>query len=380
MYFRELESIIRRQLEQPEVIMLYGARQTGKSTLLEMLAQSLQQETPSRAVKILNCENPLVADILSGMNPEKIRQLFDQCPVVAFDEAQVVPGIGRILKLIYDDKLHSTRLIATGSSSFELSDSTGEPLTGRNIIFRLYPLSIGEIRKQHGWLRVLEKLDDLLIYGSYPGIVDLEPELRRQKLISLTGDYLFKDIFKFEKLRNPMLLRKLLKALALQVGSMVSNHELAQLAGVSPLTIERYLDLLEKSFVIFSIGSYGGNLRNELKKSRKYYFYDNGIRNAIINNFSQPSDRADMGALWENFCIAEKLKLNEHNRKTANLYFWRTYDGAEIDLLESYDGHLDAYEFKWNAAKKANLPAAFANKYTVGTFRVINPGNLHTLA
>lgn len=379
MYPRELQKLILEQINHPEVILIYGARQTGKSTLLDMLS-ARQQDLPENRFKILNCENPLVADALLSMNIERIRQLFGGASVIALDEAQVVPGIGRILKYVYDEYRPALHIIATGSSSFELADSAGEPLTGRNITFRLYPLSLKELDMQLGWLKVLERLDDLLIYGSYPAIVDLPPAEKQQKLITLTGDYLFKDIFKFERLRNPMLLRKLLKALALQVGNLVNFNELAQLAGVSPITIERYLDLLEKSFVIYSLGSFGGNLRNELKKSRKYYFYDNGIRNALINNFALPADRTDMGALWENFCISQLVKRNEYAGIHHNLYFWRTYDGAEIDLVEERNGQLTAWEFKYNPRKQAKVPPAFADKYPLQSFTVINPANFHLIA
>jgi len=373
MYPRELEHIISLQLERPEVIIIYGARQTGKSTLLEKKREKISN------LKILNCENPMIADILTGMNLEKIRLLFEDSPIVALDEAQVVPEIGRILKLIYDDKEFKVQLIATGSSSFDLSDSIGEPLTGRNARFCLYPLSLNEIKTRMGWLKTLETLDQLLIYGSYPAIADLPPVEKQNKLIALTGDYLFKDIFKFERLRNPLLLRKLLKALALQVGSIVSIHELSQLTGVSSVTVERYLDLLEKSFVIFSLGSFSSNLRNELKKSRKYYFYDNGVRNAIINNFSMPSERTDIGPLWENFCISQIVKAIEYSQIKANIYFWRTYDGSEIDLVTEHNGQFRAYEFKWNLKKSARLPSGFAGKYPVESFTLINPGNLHLL-
>lgn len=373
MYARELENIINIQLSKPEIILIYGARQTGKSTLLELLS------TKTEKLKILNCENPLVADILTSMNPEKIRLLFDNNEVIGLDEAQVIPEIGRILKFIYDNKDFKVQIIATGSSSFDLSNSAGEPLTGRNITFRLYPLSLSELRSEKGWLKTIELLDQWLIYGTYPATIDLQPQQKQNKLISLTGDYLFKDIFKFERLRNPMLLRKLLKALALQIGSIVSLQELSQLTGVSSITVERYLDLLEKSFVIFSLHSYSSNLRNELKKSRKYYFYDNGIRNAVINNFAMPAERTDIGALWENYCIAEIVKSMEYKQVKSNLYFWRTYDGSELDLVSEYNGQLSTYEFKWSIRKTARLPVGFANKYAVNSFQLINPENLHFL-
>jgi predicted AAA+ superfamily ATPase len=241
----------------------------------------------------------------------------------------------------------------------------------------MFPLSLAEISEKKGYLNVEEMLDELLVYGSYPGIIDLPLSEKKKKLMDLTGDYLFKDIYKFEQVRNPDVLRKLLKAIALQVGNLVSVPELASLTGVSVITAERYLDLLEKSFVIFRLGSYSNNLRNELKKSRKYYFYDNGVRNAVLNNFISVSERTDIGALWENFCVSEYLKRNENRGILSNLYFWRTYDGAEIDMVEERDGKLFAFEFKWNVKRKVAIPFSFRENYDVESIEVINREKLY---
>lgn len=373
MYYRDILEEIDRQLNWPEIILLFGARQTGKSTLLKLLSKK------HRDLKILDCEQPVVYDALHEINMPKIRALFDEKEIIAFDEAQTIPEIGKILKLLYDDKKNKIRLIATGSSSFELSNKTGEPLTGRNISFKLFPLSIHEISRQKGWQYFLENLEEFLIYGSYPGVVDLSAKEKRVKLLSLSNDYLFKDIFKFEQLRNPDVLRKLLKAIALQVGNLVSYQELATLTGVSKQTVVRYLDLLEKSFIIFRLGSFSGNLRNELKKRQKYFFYDTGIRHAIINNFAGMADRSDAGAIWENFCVSEIIKANSNNRLFSNFYFWRTYDGAEIDLVEERDGKITAWEFKWNPGRKPKMPVTFSDKYNVIDYKVISPGNLYLL-
>lgn len=370
MYSRDIEKIVESWIASPEIIVLFGARQVGKSTLLEILL-SKQDE-----MIILNCENPVISDVLQSRDVNRILALFDGKRIVALDEAQEIPEIGKILKLLYDDKRITQKLIATGSSSFELANKTGEPLTGRNIKFKLFPLSINEIALKKGWINILESLNDLLVYGSYPGIVDLLPSEKKMKLLTMSGDYLFKDIYKFEQLRNPEILRKLLKALALQLGNLVSIPELANLTGVSALTVERYLDLLEKSFVIFRLGSFSSNLRNELKKSRKYYFYDNGIRNAVLNNFVPIDERTDIGALWENFCISEYLKLNENKGIFSNYYFWRTYDGAEIDLVEERDGKLFTFEFKWNPNKTATIPESFMSGYQVSELKVINRDQL----
>ena len=373
MYDRELVNTIENQLKRPEISLLFGARRTGKSTLLKLLADKFGK------MKILNCESPDVYDALNEINIPKIKALFDDNKIIAFDEAQTIPEIGKILKLLFDENENNIQFIATGSSSFELSNKTGEPLTGRNISFNLFPLSIKEISKKKGWQFFVENLNEFLVFGSYPGVVDLSAQEKRLKLLSLTNDYLFKDIFKFEQLKNPEILRKLLKAIALQVGNLVSFQELASLLGVSKQTIARYLDLLEKSFIIFRLGSFSGNLRNELRKRHKYYFYDTGIRNAVLNNFAGMNERADAGAIWENYCVAEIIKANNYKQLFSNFYFWRTYDGAEIDLVEEIDGRITTYEFKWNLGRKAKLPASFANKYNVTNFHVINPGSIYLL-
>jgi hypothetical protein len=374
MYQREIIKVINKWLASPEIIILIGARQVGKSTLIEMLAKS------GNKINILNCENPIVADILKSKNINDILSLFgEQNDIVALDEAQDIPEIGKILKLLYDDKRVKHKIIATGSSSFELSNKTGEPLTGRNLKFKLYPLSISEISYNLQWLEMLESLSSLLIYGTYPGIIDLPADKKKKKLLTLSGDYLFKDIYKFEQVRNPEVLRKLLKALSLQIGNLVSINELASLCSTSTITVERYLDLLEKSFVIFKLGSFSKNLRNELKKSRKYYFFDLGIRNALLNNFIPLEERTDIGGMWENFCIVEYMKTIEYAERNANLYFWRTYDGAEIDLIEEYEGKLYAFEFKWNEKKKATLPKSFSEQYNVEAFATINRRNFNML-
>lgn len=373
-YTRTIVKLIEKWLDAPEIIILIGARQVGKSTLMQILLQN------GLNINILNCENPIVADILQSRNTNEIRSLFgEENTVVALDEAQDIPNIGKILKLIYDDKKVKHKIIATGSSSFDLSTKVGEPLTGRNLKFNLYPLSIDEIMRGKQWLEMLELIPSLLIYGAYPGIIDLPVDEKTKKLLTLSSDYLFKDIYKFEQVRNPEILRKLVKALALQIGNLVSVNELANLCSTSTITIERYLDLLEKSFVIFKVGTFSKNLRNELKKSRKYYFYDLGIRNAVLNNFVRLEQRTDIGALWENFCIVEYMKTLEYAGQSSNLYFWRTYDGAEIDLIEEREGKLYTFEFKWNEKKNASLPKSFSDKYTVEEFTVINRRNFNKL-
>jgi len=370
---RGLEIIIEKWLSQKEIIILYGPRQTGKSTLLHLLLN----DNPDAL--ILNCERPDLAAIMETKDLSALKLVFGNKKIIAFDEAQKIKDIGALLKLIYDDTSFDQKIIATGSSSFELANKIVEPLTGRNVKFLLLPLSIEELVKEHDWLWFLENLNSIILYGSYPGLIYDTGEIKTKKLFELTSDYLFQDILTNENLRNSALLRKLLKALALQIGSQVSFHELSRLLGVSSQTIEKYLDLLEKSFIIFSLSSYSRNLRTEIKKSRKYYFYDLGIRNAILSNFTPMDSRTDSGAIWENFCVLERLKFNTIHQPFTNMYFWRTYDGAEIDLVEEADGKIKLFEFKLSEKGKARLPKSFTDNYSVLDKKIITRKNIQDL-
>lgn len=372
MYSRTLQKQIDRWINKREVIVVYGARQVGKTTLLKVI---LSKEKSSL---ILNCELPSVATLLENRDIVAIRQLFGTHRVVGLDEAQKVRDIGKTLKLIYDE-LPEYKIITTGSSSFDMANKLAEPLTGRNIKFALYALSLEEIKLKKGWLDVIQHIGELLVYGSYPGIIDLPNDEKQLKLEQLGSDYLYQDILIYDTIKNSSVLRKLLKLLALQVGSQLSTNELSVSLGVSRSKVEKHLDLLEKCFVIFSLGSLSGNLRNEIKKSRKYYFYDNGLLNAVTGNFSPVSNRSDIGALWENFCISERIKQNSYHQKHANFYFWRTYDGAEVDLVEEINGKYSVWEFKWNKRRKPALPDSFRSKYQPENYQVVSPENLHLL-
>lgn len=373
MFQRDIQAILQQWMEEKEVIILYGPRQSGKTTLIGMLLN----DDPSALV--LNCERPEVADILESKDLARIRLLFGEKNTIALDEAQRIHDIGPILKLLYDSPEFTQKLIATGSSSFEISDRIVEPLTGRNIKFLLLPLSINEISGGKGWLWTMENLRSLMIFGCYPGLINTTGEIRTRKLFELTSDYLFRDILIHESLRNSPLLRKLLKALALQMGSQVSFHELSRLLGASSPTIEKYIDLLEKSFIIFPLASFSRNLRNEIRKSRKYYFYDLGVRNALISNFNDLDSRTDTGAIWENFCILERLKHNQVHHPYTKMYFWRTYDGAEIDLVEERDGKLHLFEFKWSGRSRGGIPKSFEDTYNISQKKIISPENIHEL-
>ncbi|MGM0650899.1 MAG: ATP-binding protein [Bacteroidota bacterium] len=371
MYKREIENIISKYLDNDKILILYGPRQTGKTTFIEYFLKGYKH------AKLLNCEHPEIFDILSRGKPEEIALLLGNNKIIALDEAQVIPDIGKKLKLIYDTYGSKYKIIATGSSSFELSGKLHEPLTGRNLKFNIFPLSYREIIQKHDWLWWRQKQNEMLIYGTYPGIIDLPVNDKKLYINSLASDYLFKDIVNFENIRNSDKLRKLLKALAWQVGSQVSYNELAQTVGMSQPTVVKYLDLLEKSFIIFKLSAFSKNLRNELKKSYKYYFIDNGIRNAVIQNFSPMHMRNDSGALWENYCISERMKYVRYVDFFRQLYFWRTYDGSEIDLIEQTDEKIYAFDFKFGKHKKHRFSKSFVDTYKPKQTKTINPDTIH---
>jgi hypothetical protein len=372
MYKRLIEKSIRNWISSREILIIYGARQVGKTTFIHQFLDGTDDSL------ILNCELPDVFDVLQNRDLQAIKFLFGQNKIIALDEAQSIPQIGKTLKLIYDE-LPEYKLIVTGSSSFELSSHITEALTGRNIKFKVFPLSLNELSQKYDGLQLTQKLNELLVFGTYPGIVDLLVDLKNRKLNELASDYLFKDILIHESIKNPAVLRKLLKALAFQVGSQVSINELSGLLGISRQTVEKYIELLEKSFIIFKLGSFSSNLRNEIKKSFKIYFYDNGIRNAIIANLNIVSNRNDMGILWENFCVSEIIKQSLTLGLNKEFFFWRTYDGAEIDLLEVKNNKINTYEFKWINKRKQNLPISFKEKYSPVNYNVISSNNFYEL-
>lgn len=373
MYQRFIQNDIENWIGKHKVLILYGARQVGKSTILRMLKEHHE------SMIILNAENTIVQEILVSNDLQRIKFLFGNNRIVAIDEAQKIENIGSILKYIFDNLNKDIQVIATGSSSFELSNKLTEPLTGRNIKFTVYPFSLGEIlaSKSNDW--VIENLNNLLIFGQYPELIDFEIQDKIRILENLSIDYLFQDILKLDNLLNANLLTKLLKAVAYQIGSELSFLELAQLLGISPQTVQNYLDLLEKSFVLISLNSINKNMRNEIKKNKKYYFVDLGLRNALISNFSAIENRNDKGALWENFCIVERIKLHSTAIRRPNLYFWRTYDKAEIDLVEELDGNFNLFEFKFKNKKIVKFPQSFLSNYPVGSQKVITTDNLYEL-
>ena len=359
MFARFLVSELKRRWFSGKVLLLTGARQTGKTTLVKAF---LADEGYLPHTRFFNCDNITDRALLQGKDLAFLIQLVGNFKVIFIDEGQKVPGIGETLKLLVDHFGKEKQLIITGSSSINLLNQTQEPLTGRKWVYQLYPLSLGEIYPNGDLLPALKALEERLVYGSYPEIVNTTGlDDKAERLTELSSSYLYKDIFEFQQVKNPDVLVRLLKALALQIGSEVAYNELASLVGIDKNTVERYVDLLEKNFVLFRLPPYFQNKRKEISKMRKVFFYDTGVRNALLNNFLPLDSRNDVGALWENFMIVERLKYRSKHKIGADAYFWKTYPGAEVDLVEARDGKLYGYEFKWSPSKTVfKAPAAWA--------------------
>lgn len=365
---RKLLQRIQEKLFRGKAIILLGPRQTGKTTLFREVTENQKKE-----VLWLDADEPIVRTSLTNVNIAELRKLIGNHKIVVIDEAQQIKNIGLTLKLI-TDHLPEIQLLVSGSSALELAEELSEPLTGRKFEYFLYPLSYEELTDRHGWLEEKRLLDHRIIYGSYPEVVTTADE-PLEVLTLLAGSYLYKDIFKYKDLRRPELLESLLQALAFQLGSQVSYHELSQQIGADSETVQRYIELLEKTYVIFRLRSFSRNLRNEIKKSRKIYFYDNGIRNALVSNFNPLNLRNDRGVLFENYLVSERMKFLHYNGIVANRFFWRTHQQQEIDYIEERGGILHAFEFKWNPATKAKMPATFINAYGNSTFKLITSEN-----
>ena len=369
MYKRDLQSVIQERCFQGKAIILLGARQVGKTTLLKKIIQEQHVEA-----LYLNCDEPQTVVALTNCNLKELQMIVGANKFVVIDEAQKVDNIGLTLKLIVDN-MPDVQVIATGSSAFELRNCLNEPLTGRKYEYQMFPISSKEIYQSSGYLDLKGLLETRLIYGSYPDILNHANDAR-ELLRMLTDSYLYKDILATDNLRKPDVLDKLLRALAFQVGSEVSYNELAQTVGTDSKTVERYIELLEKCYIIFRLHGLSRNLRNELKKAKKIYFYDNGVRNAVIQQFAPLELRNDAGALWENFFISERVKRNHYQLNYCNTYFWRTKSQFEIDYIEEQNGQMTVFEMKWNP-KKANtsIPDAFLKAYDVKETVIITPDN-----
>ncbi|MFH1610941.1 MAG: ATP-binding protein [Patescibacteria group bacterium] len=365
---RKIQKNIQKRLFKNKVIVVYGARQVGKTTLVKQILKEHKGKN-----LYLNCELLSVKQNLEIQEAEKLKQYLGDNKLIVLDEAQKISNIGLILKILVDT-YPEMQIIATGSSSFDLANKTSEPLTGRVDKFTLYPFSIEEINQKNNKFDIDAKLENIMRFGSYPEIFSLGEVDAINRLNEISSNYLYKDILTFENLKKSDLILDLLQLLALQLGNEVSYHEIAKQLGVSRLTIKKYIDLLEKSFVIFKLRAFSRNLRKEISKSVKIYFYDLGIRNSLIQNYNKLNIRNDKGALWENLMIIERIKFISYNNIHANQYFWRTYDQQEIDYMEEKDGKLYAYEFKYNK-DKSKYPKEFMSNYKNTEFKIINNKN-----
>jgi len=368
MYNRIPKSSIKQDFFQGKAIIVAGARQTGKTTLAKEIIDEFGLET-----RYFNCDNTSDQDMLSNKDLEFLKGLVGNAKIIFIDEGQKVPTIGQTLKLLVDYFGKKKQILVTGSSSFNLLYKTEEALTGRKFVYHLHPLSLEELHPKKDMLGAFKSLEQHLVFGSYPEIAGVIPtEKKINRLKELTSSYLDQDILEFQQVKNSVLILNLLKALAFQIGSEVSYTELGNMLDIDKRTVERYVDLLEKNFIIFKLGPYFTNKRKEISKMKKIYFWDLGVRNAIINNFNFLDSRNDKGALWENFAIAERLKYQQYHRIYSNNYFFRTYAGSEVDLIEEREGKLFGFEMKWNGKKKEKAPAPWA-AYPNSSYRLITP-------
>ena len=369
MIHRILEEKIQPLLGGNKAIIAMGTRQVGKSTLLnELLGEN-------KNALWLNGDDIDVQNLFHEMSSTRMRALLGNNKFLVIDEAQRIPNIGLRIKLV-TDQVSDVQVIATGSSSFELASKVDEPLTGRKREFKMFPLTFKEMVSHSNLLDELRMIPHRLVYGYYPEVVS-NPGDEKNTLKELSDSYLYKDILSLDSISKPDKLVRLLKALALQIGSQISYNEIGNMISLDSKTVERYVDILEKSFIIFRLGSFSRNLRNELKASRKIYFWDLGIRNAIIGNLAQIENRTDAGELWENFAIAERLKQNAYQNSFAQSWFWRTQQQKEIDYIEEENGMIHAFEFKWNEHKaRTKCPESFSTAYPDALFQVITPKNI----
>lgn len=371
-YFSRHFDNLRNFMMPKRVTVLHGPRQVGKTTLINRYLDNLG---PKAFICRASGDNLSERELLSSQESSILLEWASGYDTIFIDEAQRIPDIGWGLKILIDARPELT-IIVTGSSSFDLTNKLGEPLTGRQIPLVMFPLSAGELRAAMNDFELRQKLEDFLVFGMYPEVRTAETGEQKRKILNELADaYLLKDILELERIKKPKILSNLLTLIALQIGSEVSLNELSNKLRIDLKTVERYLDLLEKSFVLYNLRGFSRNLRNEVTRTSKYYFYDTGIRNTVIQNFNSLSLRNDTGALWENFMVIEKLKSRRYSGLFAKDYFWRTWEKQEIDLLEEYDGKLHAFEFKWQPGKKKKPPSAFMENYPGSSYEVIGPEN-----
>lgn len=357
-------------LEPNKVLVIFGPRQAGKTTLLNDFLKNTDLK-----YKLDSGDDINVQRILSSSDFKLIKAYAQGYELIAIDEAHKIPNIGQGLKILVD-QIPGLKIIATGSSSFELAGQIGEPLTGRKTTLILFPVAQKELLFSRSEFELKEQLAEALIYGGYPAVAAAANTEKKKALLNeILNSYLLKDILELEKVKGSKVLLDLLRLLAFQVGNQVSLSELAEKIGLDYKTVGRYLDLFEKSFIIYNLRGFSRNLRSEITKKGKYYFYDNGIRNTIIANWNGLDLRDDVGKLWENFLFLERMKKRSYDNLYANAYFWRTWDGQEIDLVEERNGKFFGYEFKWNEVKKIKEPADWKKTYQEALFEVISPAN-----
>ncbi|TAK46491.1 MAG: ATP-binding protein [Saprospiraceae bacterium] len=367
---RSIEATIRDDLANSgKIIIVYGPRQVGKTTLVQKILKTL----PLRVLEV-NADQFKYHDVLSSRDLARMKELVGNNELLFIDEAQNISNIGINLKILRDN-LPELKIIATGSSSFELANKLKEPLTGRTSTFQLYPIALQELAARHTPFELKDRLETYLLYGMYPEVLTMEGSDRKiRHLRELTSAYLYKDVLQLANLKHADKIVKLLKLLAFQVGSLVSLHELGKSLEMSHETVNNYIDLLEKGFVLFRLTGFSRNLRKEVNKMSKIYFYDTGIRNMLIENFNPIGLRHDIGALWENFLLAERIKKMEYQQLYGSRYFWRTYSGAELDYVEERAGQLSGFEFKWKAGKQ-RPPASWPDTYHYASYQLVNRDN-----
>ncbi|MDR9399669.1 MAG: ATP-binding protein [Salibacter sp.] len=369
---RDILPLVKKKLRPGKVLIILGARRVGKTELIKSILSEINQSE----YLLLNGEDYTTIDLLSEQSQGNYDRLLKNINLLVIDEAQHIPEIGNKLKFIVDT-YPALKVMVTGSSVFDVSQKLGEPLVGREITLKLHPLSQSEFSKTERLPETHDRLEERLIYGGYPELTQYdELDEKKDYLDSIVNAYLLKDILSFDGIKKSDKIMDLLRLIAFQIGKEVSIEELAsQLKGISRNTVEHYLDLLTKVFVLYKVRAYSGNLRKEISKSSKWFFYDNGIRNAVIQNYAPLHLRQDKGELWENYIMTERLKFNSYTRRRVNSYFWRTYDQQEIDLIEEENGKLSAFEFKFNPNKKVKVPGGWKKGYPNADFQVIHPKN-----
>jgi len=365
MYQRILENTVKGKIGSGKAIIIVGARQVGKTTLIKNLLQE-------KKYLFLDADDPTIRQLLSSPNTEQIRTILGDYKIVFIDEAQRIEGIGLTLKII-TGQFKNVQLFVSGSSSFDLGNKLNEPLTGRKWEYELFPITWEELEKKEGFIKATQQIENRLLYGFYPEVLNNQGN-EREILKNLASSYLYRDILAFSEIRKPEILDNLLLALSLQMGSEVNYNELAQTIGVNKITIQKYIDILEKGYIVFRLNSFSRNIRNEIKRNRKIYFYDTGVRNMIIGNFNPLNLRTDVGALWENFLISERKKQNIYKDTFARIYFWRTKQQQEIDFVEEKDGKITGFEFKWKSKSRIKLPETFTKTYKAET-KIIDRNN-----